>query len=225
MEHLCYKCGQAVEQGTPFCPHCAAPQIRVILSEPLPAAAFPIPSTVSDTSDASNPVVLPNPAPVHVPPLARPCAIAALVTSLAIVLKLMVPLIAAIGAGFLAVALYRRQHPYLSLSAGVGARIGALAGAIGGAMTSVLVAIKLAIFHEFGGIRQQMLDAVQQQAARYSDPQLQPTIDFLKSSGGLVLMVACGLVFVVATFFLLGTIGGAIGGAAFGRRNKNQPLP
>ncbi len=221
MEHSCYKCGQAVEEGTPFCPHCSAPQIRVILSEPLPAAALPVPASVPDVADASTPIVLPASAPIRMPPAVRPCAIAGLITSVAIILKLMVPLIAAIGAGFLAVALYRRQHPYLSLSAGVGARIGALAGAIGGAMTSVLAAIKLAIFHEFGGIRQQMLDAVQQQAARYSDPQLQPTIDFLKSPGGLILMVTCGLVFVIATFFLLGTIGGAIGGAAFGRRKKD----
>ena len=220
MEHSCYKCGQAVEQGTPFCPHCTAPQIRVILAEPLPAAALPVPATVADSSDPFNPVVLPNPAPIRVPPAARACAIASLITSLAIVLKLMVPLIAAIGAGFLAVALYRRQNPHLALSAGTGARIGALAGVFSGAMTSVFAAIKVAIFHDLTSIRKQMLDAVQQQAARYSDPQLQPTIDFLKSPGGLMLMVGLGLIFVIATFFLFGTIGGAIGGAAWGRRRQ-----
>jgi len=220
MEHSCYRCGQAVEQGVPFCPHCAAPQIRVILEEPLPAAVLPVPGSAADSSDSAAVTVLPSPTPIRLSPATHSCAIAALIASVAIVLKLMVPLIAAMGAGFLAVALYRRRNPLLLLSAGTGARLGALAGAFCGAITSVLAAVKVTIFHELGGLRQQMLDAVQQQAARYSDPQLQPTIDFLKSQSGLIFMAVCGFIFVIAIFFLLGTMGGAIGGVAFARRKQ-----
>ena len=36
MEQPCYKCGQTVEEGIPFCPHCSAPQIRVVVAEPAP---------------------------------------------------------------------------------------------------------------------------------------------------------------------------------------------
>ena len=37
MEQPCYKCRQLVEEGRPFCPHCGAPQIRVLVAEPVAA--------------------------------------------------------------------------------------------------------------------------------------------------------------------------------------------
>ena len=37
MEQPCYKCRQLVEEGRPFCPHCSAPQIRVLVAEPVAA--------------------------------------------------------------------------------------------------------------------------------------------------------------------------------------------
>src|SRR5437660_9980738 len=44
MEHPCHKCGQAVEDGIPFCSHCGAPQIRVAVAdlEPEQSAASEI---------------------------------------------------------------------------------------------------------------------------------------------------------------------------------------
>jgi len=50
VEHPCHKCGAAVEDGTPFCKQCGAPQIRVPgieaveSSAPGPAAITPIES-------------------------------------------------------------------------------------------------------------------------------------------------------------------------------------
>ncbi|MGH9648361.1 MAG: hypothetical protein ACRD4E_16270, partial [Bryobacteraceae bacterium] len=35
MEHPCKKCGAEVEDGTPFCPQCRAPQIHVQLAASL----------------------------------------------------------------------------------------------------------------------------------------------------------------------------------------------
>ena len=66
-----------------------------------------------------------------------------------------------------------------------------------------------------------MLDSLQQASARYTDPQMQPTLDFLRSSGGLVLMMVFLLIFGFLAFLVLGTIGGALGGAVLGRREKS----
>jgi len=113
MEQPCYKCGQTVEEGIPFCPHCSAPQIRVVIAEPAPQPlAFSPASTTSRDS-----VVLP--ASQTVPVLAlpmqwsqafKPCALAALVASILMSLGLH-PLVAMISVGFLAVVLYRQRQP------------------------------------------------------------------------------------------------------------------
>jgi len=78
------------------------------------------------------------------------------------------------GAGFFAVAFYRRNAPGVLVGAGAGARLGALCGLFCAAMTAVLAALRVAALREEVVIRRLMLDAVQQTAARYSDPQFQP---------------------------------------------------
>lgn len=224
MEQPCYKCGQTVEQGTPFCPHCSAPQIRVVIAEPAPQPlAFSAAATISQDSDVL-------PASQTVPLLAlpmqwsqtlKPCALAALIAAVAMVLKLVAPLIAVIGAGFLAVAFYRRNSPGVMVRAGAGARLGALCGAFCSAMTAVLGSMRVAFLHEGDQIRRVLLEAVQQTAARYPDPQFQPTLDFMRSSGGMVFMMAVLLVFALLAFLLLGTLGGALGGVVLGQRERS----
>ena len=151
----------------------------------------------------------------------RPCALAAAVASVAMVLKLMVPIVAVIGAGFFAVAFYRRNSPAARIGAGFGARIGALCSVFCSGMTAVLAALRVVVLHQTDEIRRVMLDSLQQASARYTDPQMQPTLDFLRSSGGLVLMMVFLLIFGFLAFLVLGTIGGALGGAVLGRREKS----
>jgi hypothetical protein len=223
MEQPCYKCGQTVEQGIPFCPHCAAPQIRVVIAEPPPPPLSFAPATTSQDSVAL-------PAAQTVPVLAlpmqwsqsvKPCALAALIAAVAIVLKLMVPLIAVIAAGFLAVAFYRRNLPGVVVRAGTGARLGALCGLFCSAMTAVLLALRVALLHEWAEIRRVLLEGVQQTAARYSDPQFQPSLDFMRSPTGLIVMMAFLVIFASLAFLLLGTLGGALGGAWLGRQDRS----
>ena len=220
MEQSCYKCGQLVEEGRPFCPHCAAPQIRVILPEPVavavPAAATPQAAGALPASETVPVLAL----PMQWSQAAKPCAIAALIAAVGMVLKLIVPLIAALGAGFLAVALYRRSNPGIAVQARVGARLGALCGFFCFCMTAILAAIRVATLHEGGEIRRILTDAVQQQASRYSDPQLQASLDFMRSSAGLAFMMVLLAIFGLILFILLGTLGGAMGGAALGRRGR-----
>ena len=224
MEQSCYKCRQAVEEGTAFCPHCSAPQIRVVIAEPAPPPLAFSPAAAARHDSA----VLP--ASQTVPLLAlpmqwsqafRPCALAAFIASVTMVTKLIAWPIAVIGAGFLAVAFYRGNNPGVIVHAGAGARIGALCGLLCSAMTAVLAALRVAVLHEGPEIRRLMLDAIQQNSARYSDPQFQPTLDLMRSPTGLILMMAFLLVFGFITFLLLGTLGGGLGATLLGRRDRS----
>src|ERR1700726_4801865 len=128
MEQSCYKCRQAVEEGTAFCPHCSAPQIRVVIAEPAAPLAYAAAGAESQDSTAL-------PASQTVPVLAlpmqwsqalRPCALAALVATLLMFLGLN-PFVAMFSGGFLSVLFYRQRRGSM-VKAGSGARLGALSG-------------------------------------------------------------------------------------------------
>jgi hypothetical protein len=219
MDQPCYKCGQLVEEGRVFCPHCRAPQIRVIVAEPVSAlpAATPMQQVPLPASETVPLIAV----PMSWNQAAQPCAVAALIAALSMVFKLIVPLIAAIGAGFLAVALYRRRNPEIAVQARTGARLGAICGFFCAGMTAVLGALRVAILHEGAQIRAALLDIIQQQAGRYSDPQSQAMFEFFRSPSGLLLLLAFMFIFGLITLILLGMLGGALGGASLGRRNRS----
>ena len=222
MEQPCYKCGQTVEQGTPFCPHCSAPQIRVVIAEPVPLPATFVAATTSNSAALPASQTVPMLAlPMQWSQALKPCALAALVAAVAMVLKLMAPLIAVAGAGFFAVAFYRRNAPGVVVSAGAGARLGALCGLFCSAMTAVLGTLRVVAFREGDQIRRTMLEAIQQTAVRYSDPQVQPTLEFLRSPSGLVVMMVFLLLIGFLIFLFLGMLGGALGGVILGRSDRS----
>jgi hypothetical protein len=221
MEQPCYKCGQAVEQGVAFCPHCSAPQIRVVIAE-APMGATMAAVGESETVLASRDAVAERPVPMLAISspwslAVRPCALAALIAAVGMVCKLVVPVIAVIGAGFLAVAIYRRNNPTARLRAGTGARLGALSGLFCSAITAVLGALRVLALNEGGEIRKTMLDVLQQTATRYPDPQSQSALEFLRGPAGLAFFMLFGALM----FILMGTIGGALGAALRGRRDRS----
>jgi hypothetical protein len=152
---------------------------------------------------------------------AQPCAVAAIIAALGMVLRLIVPVIAVIGAGFLAVALYRRRNPEIAVRARTGARLGAVCGFFCAGMTAILGAFRVAILHEGGKIRTGLLDALQQQSGRSPDPDFQTSLNFFRSPTGLVLMLVFFLIVVLILFILLGMLGGALGGVGVGRRDRS----
>jgi hypothetical protein len=223
MEQPCYKCGQTVEQGVPFCPHCSAPQIRVVIAEPAPP---PLAFAAATTSQDSAVLPASQTVPVLALPMQwsqalKPCALAALVASVAMVLKLMAPLIAVVGAGFFAVAFYRRNTPGIAFGTGAGARLGVLCGLFCSAMTAALGALRLVLLHEGGEIHKFLLDMIQQTAMRYPDPQHQADLELLRSPTGLVAMMIFILIAGFVLFLILGALGGALGGAILNRRERS----
>jgi len=202
-----------------FCPQCRAPQIRVLVAEP--AAAVPATSPVQPGQLPASETVQFIALPMRWDQAAKPCAIAAFIAALGMVLQLIVPVIAAVGAGFLAVALYRRSNPEIALRARTGARLGAICGFFCAGMTAILGALRVAALHEGGKIRAILLDSLQQQAGRYSDPEFQATLDFFRSPAGLVLMLVFFFIAGMIILILLGMLGGALGGASLGRRDRS----
>jgi hypothetical protein len=224
MDHPCHKCGKSVEDGKAFCSQCSAPQIRVAVPEiSVPSAAGAPPNTppvfsldppaVSGT--LSSPVLSTG---IHWPKALQSCAIAAVTAFLVTALRLMVPPLAVLGAGFLAVILYRRRNPTWSINAGSGAQLGAISGLIFSGIAAVFAALMVALWQAGGPVRQAMLDAVQQFAARSNDPQAQAALDFLKTPEGLVSKVLSGMMVLILVSVAAGSIAGAVTGAFLSRK-------
>ena len=230
MDHSCYKCGHSVEDGKPFCLQCGAPQIRVAMPEPQATAVMG--SVLSaDTpifsSSPNAPGALSNSASnfelsvaIVWPAAIRTCAIAALIAAVVMVFGLMVPLLAVLGAGFLAVNLYHRRNPAWNVNARSGAQLGAVCGVLFFGIAAVLETLAVALFHTGGEVRQKMLEALQQAASRSSDPQVQAAFDRLKTPEGIALMLVLGLVVLFVISIAAGSVAGALTGAFIGRRKQ-----
>lgn len=220
MEHSCHKCGQAVEDGVPFCSHCGAPQIRVAMAE-VPPAPLPVADTVHEYSSAPS---LQEPSPgsfaVRWHDALPACAIAALAAALLMCLGLMVPVLAMVGAGFLAVVLYRRRAAGASIKASTGMKMGAVSGLFSFGMVAIIEAVVVAASHSGQQVRNKMLEAIQQAASRTSDPQAQVVFDYFRSPAGMAVMMIFLFFFALILFVLMGGLGGALGGLFFGRRER-----
>lgn len=210
-----------MEEGVAFCPHCSAPQIRVIVSESAaPSLAL---ATAAERQESAA-----LPASQTVPVLAlpmqwsdalRPCALAALVASLMMTLGLN-PFVAMLTVGFLAVAFYRQRHRNSAMKASAGAGIGALGGLLWFAMSSVLEALVVIFLHKGPELRNELLTRIQQAASQTSDPQVVAMFERLKSDTGLEVLMLAGLFFALLASIVLGAVGGSLGGVILGRRDR-----
>jgi hypothetical protein len=223
MEQSCYKCGRVIEEGRPFCPHCSAPQIRVLISEPIPGSAplaevAAIPQVAAALPASETVPVLA--VPMHWSHAVRPCALAALVGSLLMTLGLY-PLVAMLVVGFLAVVFYRQGRPGVSLTSGAGAKLGALSGLLWFAMSSILEAGVVLVLHKGAEIRQGLIAVIDQAAARTSDPQALAVFGRFKTPDGIEFLMVAGLIVGFLASVALGALGGALGGSVLGRRNQN----
>ncbi|MGB6477491.1 MAG: zinc ribbon domain-containing protein [Candidatus Sulfotelmatobacter sp.] len=222
MDHPCHKCGHSIEDGKPFCSQCGAPQIRVAVPETLVEASAQGDGSVQalDRNLApSSPVIPVSSLPGSETRVLRPCALAAVV-ALGLTALGLNPFVAALGAGFLAVVFYRRLGPGNSIRSGSGAKLGAVSGILFFAMSTVLELLAVALLHKGAEIRGQMLDKVQQAAARYPGPEVQPFLDFVKTPDGFAIMMVASVIFGLLAFVVLGSCGGALGAALLGRRDR-----
>ena len=222
MEHSCYKCDHVMEEGRPFCPHCGAPQIRVLNAEAVPAAAAvhsEIAAIPSDTGLPASQTVPVLAVPMQWSQALKPCTLAAVVTSLLMLVGLH-PFVGMLIVGFLAVVFYRLGNPEASIRPGAGARLGALSGLICFALASMVEAVAVLALHKGAEIRQALLTTINQAASRTSDPQALAMFERFKSPQGLEALMIFGILFGLVAGVLLAAITGALGGAVLRPRRR-----
>lgn len=221
MEQPCYKCRQVVEEGRPFCPHCGAPQIRVLVAEPVAAVG-----TFAGVSAPAESAELP--ASQTVPVLAlpmrwsqalKPCVLAALVASLLMAMGLN-PFVAMISVGFLAVVFHRQGRREMIVKPATGAALGALGGLLWFAISTILETSVVIFMHKGPELRTELIARIQQASTQTNDPQVLAVFERLKTPGGLEALMLIGIFFAFLAAIVLSGLGGAIGAAVFSRRKS-----
>jgi hypothetical protein len=213
VEHPCYKCGASVEDGTPFCLRCNAPQIRV--AGPTPPAGTTPEAAIEHYTTQSAPLTS-----ALDWQQALPSAGIALLLAFFLIPLGMPAALWMLAAGFLSVVLYRRRCHLASLSGGTGARLGALTGALGFAVLAAMLALWTA-FRSSKAIHDTLLNYIQLYGARSSDPHLPQVLELFNTPAGFIFIVIFTLVLTLLAFVLFSTLGGALG--AYLMRRKNHP--
>ena len=221
MDHPCHKCGHSIEDGKAFCSQCGAPQIRVAIPEaPAEFTAVDgiLPALVQE-AEPGFPGVSISSLPARWSHAMRPCALAAAIAVVLMFLGLN-PFVAAVGAGFLAANFSQRRNPGLVIRPAMAARLGAFSGLLLFSISTILETLAAVVLQKGPEIRSQMMDKLQQAAARYPGPQVEPFLQFVRSPGGFAFMMVASLFFGLVAFLILGGLGGAISAALAGRRNR-----
>lgn len=214
MEHPCYKCGASVEDGTPFCPRCSAPQIRVAGPEPLePAIATPEIAIEKYTSYA------PPSSSTLEWPQALPSAGLSLLAPIFLIFLGMPAGFGMFAAGFLSVLLYRRRCPGTHLTAGLGTRLGALTGGLGFGVLAAILALWTA-FRSGKEIHDALVNYIQQYAAHSSDPHMQQVMELFNTPEGFTFIMVLTLVMTLVAFTIFSSLGGAIGAFLLSRKER-----
>jgi hypothetical protein len=127
-----------------------------------------------------------------------------------------------LGAGALAVSLYRRRVPGTVITPGMGMKIGALTGLFGWLLNAVVTALSFVIGHTSGDMRQVMEDQMKKQAASSPDPKVQQVMqhmmDWISTPQGMATMIVFVLIFMGVIFLFISAAGGALGASMSGRR-------
>jgi hypothetical protein len=216
VEHACEQCGASVEDGVAFCLQCHAPQIRIAGADSVPhlqgtpEGACPQPTSYPGALPAQE---------IQWGQALPASAIAGVVAAILMIVPLGAFGLGMLAAGALSVVLYRRRNPAANLTPGMGARLGAVSGALGFGIFAVLTSIEMVAFRSGGQLRAALIEAVQQSAARSSDPQAQQLVEYLKTPQGLALVMVLALLVMFAAFLVLSSLGGALSAALLRRKD------
>jgi len=220
MHEFCHRCGGELisgDGGSPFCPHCGAPQIY--LSE----------ATETDSPVADSTGVLPPPHPQEVEwKTAILCAIlVALVGALLSVLSTKLPAFSfvswlwTVSASVVALGLYQRRKPQARIDAMVGARIGIVVGltlivAIAVTMATAGLVARFGL-HSMGAFDAELRAQIDKAAA--ANPQPAEVMRYIYSPEFRAGMMLAGFAMLAGFIMILSTLGGAVGGLLRTRRS------
>jgi len=230
VSYACHKCSGTIEEGTAFCPHCGAPQIRVAMPEPKSPSFSP--GTPAEMQPPAEPVPLsslsfPEDAGLNWRLALRPI----LLGGLSILLGSMLPLgvfwniLVIAGGGAFAVALYhRRSLARTSLTAVLGAKIGSAAALFSYGVSALMLVLGCVI--DSADIRHVFIARLQEMQGQLPDPQsremLQTILQKLNTPEGFAALITAGLAISFVVFLAFGAIGGAIGGSLMSRNQQRR---
>lgn len=204
---------------SPFCPHCGAPQIRVVVPDEAPDSTKSVP---------------PPPAWYSAPSAYDPNAIrwdvafkGAVISGLGAGLLSVTPvaqwgcLVWLLGSGAFAVWFYQRRIPGASTTVGTGVRIGAISGLIA-FLVSALFGVAGFVLRpdQFRTNLHEQMDAL---TAANSDPKMQEIwrqmMSNLDKPEVLAAYFVIGLFITAVLFVIVSAAGGAFGASIFRRRD------
>ena len=221
MDLLCHRCGNSLEEGNGFCPHCGAPQLVVDTSEPVgpqpPAQRLGIDPNRVQWRPAITTALL----------LAIPVG---LLSALAGMSSLFV-----IAGGFGTIALYRKRSDAFT-DGSIGWRVGAILGTAAAVVATAADGLRLlieryvlhhgaAIDGQFQSVAQQMADQALKSntEAMQQAPQLvHKWVSFWLSPDGHAAIQLLTAAIVSAGMILFAATGGAIAGRILSIRPKTQ---
>jgi hypothetical protein len=129
-----------------------------------------------------------------------------------------------LGAGMLAVAMYRKQVPGTLITSGMGMKIGALAGMFGFMVNAVLTVMSFALFRSNNDFRRAMQEQMQRQMAANPDPKAQAIVqhfmDWMSSPQGAATFVVLILLGLGVVFIAITAAGGALGASMSDSRRE-----
>ena len=224
MEHPCHRCNELVEDGTPFCPKCGAPQIRVASAENALITPPLEPGTPDEIQPPARPIEFPTAEErgVRWSQALPGAAIAGFLVALSLLLPIARVVLWMLLGGAVAALLYARRRPNVVLTPGAGARIGAISGIFAFVFFAAVAALALV---GSGGeqLRAMMQQAVAQAIAANADPKAREVLERFNNPQGIAMMIAVGMALSFVFSVLLATLGGAIGASLFGGRRKPGP--
>jgi hypothetical protein len=217
VERLCYRCNAPVAAGSPFCPQCNAPQIRV-------AAA----SEREQVAESAGTVPIPNSyeaAPQQIrwsAALARSAAAA--VASIALLQVISVftrsgalAFLALPIGGWFAVYLYSRRQ-LGPVTAGMGARLGAVTGFFVFVIAAVIFGVGVAADRD--EVFQMMQKAMKDAAAANPNPQAEALIKQISTPSGMMTILLLAAILFLFASLILCSLGGAAGAAVANRSDR-----
>lgn len=220
MEHPCSRCGAAVDDNSPFCPACEAPQIRFEPREDaqdhvrMHPATVPPPAVVVSATEPYRGAAAANERRRWLRAAIYAAAISALLSTIPYGLLLGMPL-----AGILAVRFYRSGAFVRSISARQGFRLGALSGAFAFAILAFVSGITVVGVGGRAEFRNRMLETVHHYQAANPDPQTQQVYEFFQTPQGMTVMVIGGMIFMCALFIVIAGLAGMISASVANRRS------
>jgi hypothetical protein len=221
MDYSCHQCGMAIPEGTAFCPHCGAPQIRVSVPEPDTTSAAPAsPSFAPGTPGEMQPPAR----PVNLTSFSSngidwtngrlPIVMSGIFIGITSFLPLQFLWIPA--GGFLAVHLYNKRTFRRATSPSEGAKIGAMAGLAGYLIFAVGM---LAVFRFAADMFWNPLMEAMRARGASTGSDIGPVLDILKSPQGKAFFATFVMAVAFALILVLAAIGGAVSAAYAARRS------